>query len=285
MKTKQQKCSETQKGRVVIHKGNEEKRIYKDELQQYLQEGWERGFSKSHCKNNGKSHVGKQAWNKGKSPTQQTKDKISNSLKKGYSNNRYEVWNKGLSKDADERIAKIRQHRDETMLKKYGRVGTNNGKIFSEEHKKKIGEANKKALTGRKIPKDKLIIKLSKEYVTKKANDSFNKSSSEEHLYKTLLEENKHKTILRQYKEERYPFYCDFYIVEDDLFIELNAHWTHGGKPYDPNDNECQKQLAIWQEKAKTSQFFQNAIQTWTVRDVEKQRIAKENNLNYKVIY
>ena len=41
----------------------------------------------------------------------------------------------------------------------------------------------------------------------------------------------------------------------------------------------------MWQEKAKTSQFYANAIKTWTERDVEKQRVAKENNLNCKIIY
>ena len=91
--------------------------------------------------------------------------------------------------------------------------------------------------------------------------------------------------VVRQYKDDRYPFACDFYIPSKDLFIELNAHWTHGGRPFDPNDEDCQKQLAVWQEKAKTSKFYENAIQTWTVRDVEKQRIAKENNLNYIVFY
>ena len=91
--------------------------------------------------------------------------------------------------------------------------------------------------------------------------------------------------VLRNHKEERYPFYCDFYIKCEDLFIELNAHWTHGGQPYDPNDDFCKTQLAKWQEKAKTSQFFANAIDTWTVRDVRKANVAKENNLNYKVIY
>lgn len=126
---------------------------------------------------------------------------------------------------------------------------------------------------------------LHNQYITKRKNNTFKKSFLEDKLYEELKISFEGKTILRQYKEERYPFYCDFYIVEDDLFIELNAHWTHGGKPYNPNDDECQKQLAIWQEKAKTSQFFQNAIQTWTVRDVEKQKVAKENNLNYKVIY
>ena len=43
--------------------------------------------------------------------------------------------------------------------------------------------------------------------------------------------------------------------------------------------------LKIWQEKAKQSKFYENAIKTWTERDVKKQKIAKENHLNYKVIY
>lgn len=132
---------------------------------------------------------------------------------------------------------------------------------------------------------DKLKIKLTKDYITRKKNNSFNKSKVEEDLYTQLLIENKDKTIYRQYKDDRYPYYCDFYILEDDLFIELNNHWTHGGKPYNPTDIDCQKQLQEWQEKAKTSKFFENAIQTWTVRDVQKQKCAKEHNLNYKVIY
>ena len=95
----------------------------------------------------------------------------------------------------------------------------------------------------------------------------------------------KRQTIYRNYKCDRYPYYCDFYIVEDDLFIELNAHWTHGGMPFDETNENCIKQLEEWKEKAKTSKFYENAIQTWTVRDVQKLKCAKENNLNYKVIY
>ncbi len=103
-------------------------------------------------------------------------------------------------------------------------------------------------------------------------------------MYKQLLEQYNGK-VIRRYKDKRYPFYCDFYIPSEDLFIELNAHWTHGGKPYNPDDEECQKQLILWKEKAKQSQFYENAIKTWTERDVKKQKVAKDNKLNYKVIY
>ena len=82
-----------------------------------------------------------------------------------------------------------------------------------------------------------------------------------------------------------YPYRCDFYIVCDNLYIELNAHWTHGGGPFDENDDECKKQLNEWVEKAKTSKFYQKAIEVWTSRDVEKLLCAKKNNLNFITIY
>lgn len=189
-------------------------------------------------------------WNKGKKDVQK-------------------AWNKGLTKATDERVAK---------------AASTQALNYSDSHRA-INAENCRKRRGQKIPADILERKLSREYLTKKRNNSFNKSSCEDFTYNKLLEIYPNKTIYKQYKCEKYPFYCDFYIVEDDLFIEVNAHWTHGGKPYDPNDSECKEKLAIWAEKAKTSQFYQNAIETWTIRDVKKLKWAKEHNLNYKVIY
>ena len=233
-----------------------------------------------------------------------------------------QTWNKGLSKETDDRVKQIsetqkgREFSEEHKRKisegtKAAMANPNirkklseakSGKHLSAEHKAKIGEKNRgkvvtdktkkkmsesaKKRTTRPLTKDELKVKLTRQYLTRKKNNTFNTSTPEEKLYNKLLEEYEHKHIYRQYKDnDRYPFYCDFYIKEDDLFIELNAHWTHGGKPFDPNDSECQEKLKIWQEKAKQSKFYENAIHTWTVRDVEKQKFAKENNLNYKVIY
>ena len=55
--------------------------------------------------------------------------------------------------------------------------------------------------------------------------------------------------------------------------------------PYNPNDEECIKQLNIWKEKSKTSDFYKQAIYTWTDLDVRKQAYAKQNQLNYITIY
>ena len=40
-----------------------------------------------------------------------------------------------------------------------------------------------------------------------------------------------------------------------------------------------------WKEKSKTSQFYKNAIETWTVRDIKKLYYVSINNLNYIALY
>ena len=116
-------------------------------------------------------------------------------------------------------------------------------------------------------------------YQTKKRNKTFNSSKIEEQIYQWLIEEFSNEDVIRQYKEERYPWNSDFYIKSLDLFIEINGHWTHGLHPFDENNPEDLAILEKWKEKSKNSQFFINAINTWTVRDVQKRNKAKENNL------
>ena len=278
---KKEKCSKSQQNRIVIHKGDSEKRVYQEELHYWLSEGWAKGWSDKHRQAYCKSKIGKTI--KGSPKSEETRNKISESLKEGYSSGKIKPWNSGLDM-SDDRVRNNINRATSTKIERYGSAFHNNN--MSDEHKQKIGKSNSIALKGHKLPADKLLIKTTKQYLTKKKNNTFNSSKDEELLYEELLKENRTKTIYRNYRDsERYPFYCDFYIKEDDLFIELNAHWTHGGKPYDPNDEECQNQLIEWQEKAKTSQFYKNAIETWTVRDVKKLQCAQKNKLNYKVIY
>lgn len=313
--TKEEKCKATQIGRITIHLNDEEKKIYLDELDFYLNLGWQKGMSEKHIKKLSEKHKGKPSWNKG---TKGLMKSNKGSFKKGQ-----KAWNKGIKKITIDNKTK------ETIIKKYinnkktvNEIGkllnisthyiyeilhnenlirsnseSKKGHITSQETKNKISKAN----TGHKVSdkqrkrfseynksltKEQIQIKVTKAFLTKKLNNSFNVSQPEKDLYEKLLKENVNKTILKQYKDpERYPFYCDFYIVEDDLFIELNAHWTHGGHPFDPNNEDDLKTLEVWKEKAKTSKFFQTAIEVWTIRDPKKLQCAKEHNLNYKVIY
>jgi len=72
--------------------------------------------------------------------------------------------------------------------------------------------------------------------------------------------------------DERYPYHIDFYIPSEDLFIELNAHPSHGKHPFTGDLNECYNITGNW-------------LDTYIRRDVEKRNCAISNNLNYLVIY
>ena len=154
---------------------------------------------------------------------------------------------------AKEVIQKIK----ETCIKKYGY--TNFGATPNHQAKLLSKEVRNK------------IIK------TKQKNHTFNTSKSEDASY--ILLKEKYKDVKRNYKSKEYPFMCDFYIPSLDLYIECNYHWTHGGHPFNENSEQDVKLLNIW--KDKNSKYYNGAIRTWTERDVNKRKTAKENNLNY----
>ena len=193
----------------------------------------------------------------------------------------------------------IRQRIIQTNIAKYGGVSP----LCSAEIKDKIRETNRikygkdyytqteeykerNHVTWTKKTQDERQAIVNRVIETKRLNHSFNTSSSEEKFYEMLVNMFGVNDIVRQYKDEiRYPFNCDFYIKHLDMFIELNLFFSHGGHPFneeDPNDIET---LNLWKEKSQISQFYKNAIETWTVRDVSKLKTAQSNNLNYHYFY
>lgn len=92
--------------------------------------------------------------------------------------------------------------------------------------------------------------------------------------------------MLRQYVDGvRYPFHCDFYVRPLDLFIELNASWTHGGHWFDENNPLDVEIRDDWYMRAvrQKSLYYAMAIDVWTDRDLLKKRTAEANHLNYLV--
>lgn len=61
-----------------------------------------------------------------------------------------------------------------------------------------------------------------------------------------------------QYRSERYPYKCDFYIKSRDIFIELNAYWMHGGHWFDINNEADVEKLQDWIDKSNES--YERAI-------------------------
>ena len=120
-------------------------------------------------------------------------------------------------------------------------------------------------------------------YNTKKLNHTFNSSSIEEH-FKNYLD-SKNISYKTQYKSEKYPFCCDFYLDNLDLYIEIQGNWTHYKEPYNESNPSHQEILESWKSKSETHKYYKNAIQTWTIRDVHKRTTAKQNQLRYLEIF
>ena len=117
---------------------------------------------------------------------------------------------------------------------------------------------------------------------SKRQNNTFSSSRTERESIKLL--KVKVEEVFTQYKDDRYPFACDAYLPKYDLFIEFNYHWTHGLEPF-IDSIEQKKVLEFWTSKAENSEFYENAITTWTDRDVNKSVFVETNNLNFIAFY
>jgi hypothetical protein len=203
----------------------------------------------------------------------------------------------GENINAYTQLEHVKEKSRNTCLRKYGTTSPLGNKEIWEQTRKhtieKYGAAyNKEKLNETLMKKygvpwftlsNKLKEKTNtketqeKQYKTKKKNHSFNISKIENKSY--IFLKNKYPDVINQYKSDLYPFNCDFYIPSLDLYIECNYHWTHGGHPYNENNKDDIETLNKWKEK--DTKFYTNAITTWTIRDVNKRNIVKENNLNY----
>lgn len=117
-------------------------------------------------------------------------------------------------------------------------------------------------------------------YKTKKKNHTISTSKPEEQIYLLLI--NKFNDVKRQYKSKEYPFACDFYIYDLNLYIEYQGDWGHGSEPFDFNNITHVEKLNKWKRGMISGHpRYKTAINTWTIRDPLKRETAKNNNLNW----
>lgn len=101
------------------------------------------------------------------------------------------------------------------------------------------------------------------------------RSNLEQKMYECLIE--KYPDLKYDQKiDDRYPFFVDFYIPSLDLFIEVNGHPSHGTLPYTSNNSRARQEACNLQDAW---------LNTYTKRDPEKLAIARQNNLNYIMLY
>lgn len=186
------------------------------------------------------------------SQTEEFKNKTTKTLIE-----RYGVDNYAKSKDFRDGLPEQLEKSRQTQLERYG-----------AEH-----------FTQSEVYQEMLPELLERNYASKRKNNSFNTSIPEKQMAELLIILFGKDDVSAQYKDERYPFMCDFYIHSRDLFIELNATWTHGNHWFDLENDVDANVLGKW--SMRDSDYYTNAIRNWTERDVIKRSTARENNLNY----
>ena len=168
-----------------------------------------------------------------------------------------------LKEHADEYNKKSR----ETCMEKYGVPYYSQTNDFKRIQSKRMSDL--------KVKKQICAVRLK--------NHTFKSSLPEDNLYELLCMCFDKSDIERQYISEEYPFACDFYIKSRNLYIELNASWTHGCHWYDMRSNNDVRIVNEW--RGKNTAYYDNAISTWTQRDVKKRCLAGIHNLNYVVFW
>lgn len=225
-----------------------------------------RGFGCKLCGFESDNRKGVHSWSDAQ------REKIANTCREKYGADRYLD-----SRDGREKIVKIKSAPE--FRKKMSQI------ISSDDVQNKTKTTNR-IRYGVDSPAQTDVVQ-NKIYCTKKKNHTVNSSKSEQRVNEMLIARFGKSDVIHQYKHDiRYPFICDFYIVSLDLFIELNAHWSHGGHWFGMCSDDFIK-LSQWQQKVdqKHSFYYEAAIHTWTVRDVKKRQTAIKNNLNYVVFW
>lgn len=170
----------------------------------------------------------------------------------------------------------IKEKIKQTNIQKYGV----DNPLKNKEVREKIKQTN--------IQKYGVDNPLKNKEIWKKSQDNrqiSSKSKLENNFLNYLKLKYESDDIITQYKSKEYPYYCDFYIKSINLYIEIQGHWTHNDHPFDINNLNDQLIMDIWRTKSLSDKYYKNALNTWTIKDVEKRNTAIQNNLNYLEIF
>lgn len=176
----------------------------------------------------------------------------------------------------------------ETKREKYGDENYINHKKIQETLMERYGVKNPYQIKSvrNRLDYDKIIS-------TKRKTGKLNSSAQEERLNSILINIFGKENVIREYRDDRYRnpknkrrYCCDFYIKSEDLFIELQGHYTHGKHPFDENNLEDIDLRKLYESKiCDKKPSYQKIVDVWCSADVTKRNVAKSSKLKYLEIF
>jgi hypothetical protein len=198
------------------------------------------------------------------------------------------------------KLAQISSRKKESRKKAVSTIiRKNGGKFWSEENLKRLKSPYRN--NTERCDKIRKALERNRPLMNKKIRETIKRnitdftavsgkpikgcsSRIEMSFYKYLIDRFGFENVEPQYfDKERYPFNCDFYLPEYDLFVEIQGSWTHGGHPFNPENTDDLNKLDLW--RSKNSRYYDNAIYTWTDLDMRKRDVAEENHINRLEIF
>lgn len=207
------------------------------------------------------------------------------------------------SKECSGKSKETISKKKETQLKNWGSENCYDSDKYKEQYKEKYGveyswqrvdikEKRKKTLlekNGVDSPnKNKETINKNIEVI----NDGYiisEKLSETDNINNWLTELG--YNFERQYKSDVYPFNCDFYLKDYDIYLEYRGSKLHNYKAYLGNKEdkeELEKLNNIVNESINegiNNPYTKSVIETWSVEDVNKRKYAYKHNINLLEIY
>ena len=194
-----------------------------------------------------------------------------------YNFNRKEVIEKNIKAS---HIKEANEKRKQTTKKHFGVDSI--FKLQEVQEKAQKNSHTVEALKKRTKSREDHINEIS--YKSEQTKRKKGKNSKLEQLFESLCNIYNIEYIDNYYLDNRYPYLCDFYLPQYDCFVEIFGGWFHNTHVYGFNDEDSNT-LKIWKEKAKISKNYKQVVNTWSIKDPMKINKAKENNLNFHILW
>ena len=121
---------------------------------------------------------------------------------------------------------------------------------------------------------------------TKVARHCVASSRTERLLFERLSFQFGADDVAYQFHDDaRYPFICDFYIRSLDMFVELNAFFTHGGHWFDAMSEVDVAEVDRCLNNMCDHPLYASKLYVWCYDDVRKRECACDRHLRYAVFW
>lgn len=190
-----------------------------------------------------------------------------------------DTYKKRTGYDNPSQNPEIKKKKEDTCMKNHGVKYYSQSKEFWDKIKQQNLEVYGVEYS---VQRPEIINKI---MTTKEKNGwrSQEEKLFEERLGSVGLRKDEH--FYTEYWDANYPYSCDFYIPSRKLYIELNCFPTHGISWYDKNDKNDVQRLNNLNKLKDKKWIAKTTIKVWGINDVKKRNIARQNKLNYVVLW